>query len=81
MDEQFTHKELLMEIRDDVKAMGQSLAVLTSQNLDSRVNHIEQWMDKVDGRMSLLTAGVVFLGAIATVCGVILAAIKFMNGG
>lgn len=59
-----TAKEVLLEVRTDVKQISRDVAILTSQNLDQRVNAIESWQDRVNGRISLLTAGVLFLGGL-----------------
>lgn len=59
-----TAKDVLLEVRTDVKAMSRDLAVLTSQNLDVRVNAMESWRDRVDGRVGALTVAVTVIGAI-----------------
>lgn len=78
-DSEYTTHDILIEVRDDIKLMGRQLAVLVSQNLDGRVNSLEAWKDRVDGRMSLLTAGVVFLGGLATILGGVIACITFLG--
>jgi hypothetical protein len=37
-----TTKDLLLEVRDDVKAMGKDVSILVSQDLDKRVSTLEQ---------------------------------------
>lgn len=66
-----TTKEVLLEVRQDVKDTRQaindltsSVGILTSQNLDVRLNHIESWKDKVDGRVTVLIVLVSVVGGL-----------------
>ncbi len=58
-------KEIVLEIRDDVKAINARLdatnsrvEILNSQHLDDRVSGLEAWRNRIDGRMTMLTVGV-----------------------
>jgi hypothetical protein len=75
-----TVKDLLLEVRSDVKAMSAQLAVLGSQDLDNRVNRLEQWRDRADGRMSILTAGVAIIGGCLGILTAILTVLRFISG-
>jgi len=67
-----TAKDVLLEVRTDVKAMTRDLAVLTSQNLDQRVNAIESWKDRIDGRVTML---LVLVSVVGTVLGIAVAVV------
>lgn len=74
-----TAKEVLLEVRSDVKQIGrdvtdlsQTVTVLTSQNLDQRLNAIESWQDRMNGRVNGLIVLVSVLGGIiATLLGIV----------
>lgn len=83
----FDLKEILMEVRADIKDLARtvsdlsnSVSIMNSQNLDNRVNDLERWRDRADGRLSLLTVGVSFIGATMGIVGAILGIVKFING-
>lgn len=40
-----TAKELLLEVRADVKDIGHNVALLVGQNLDSRLHQLEVWRE------------------------------------
>ena len=65
-----TAKDVLLEVRTDVKAMTRDLAVLTSQNLGPRMDSLEDWRQRVDGRMTML---VILVSVIGTVLGIAIA--------
>ncbi len=65
-----TH-ELVLEMRGDVKSNMRRLAALNGkvdtlvgQDLDHRLDDVESWTDKVDGRMSVLTIAVASVGGV-----------------
>jgi hypothetical protein len=62
-----TAKDVLLEVRADVKAMSRNVDVLVSQQLDSRLNQLETWRDRVDGRVSVIQIGLASLGAAVAV--------------
>lgn len=59
-----TTKEVLLEVRHDVKAMAKDVAILTSQELDNRVNALESWADRVNGRVNALIVLVSVVGGV-----------------
>jgi hypothetical protein len=67
--EGMTTHDLLLEVRRDVKSNVRRLEdingkvdIIISQNLDHRLNDIERWRHRVDGRVSVLTVGIGFVG-------------------
>lgn len=56
-----TAKDLLLEVRSDVKAIGRNVDVLVSQNLNDRVTTLERGQWKIAGIAAALgaVAGVV----------------------
>ena len=62
-----TTKDLLLEMRLDVKEVRRVATILESQHLDDRLNDVEKWQSKVDGRMSMITAGVPVISGIVAV--------------
>lgn len=67
-----TAKDLLLEMRADVKAMSTTVNVIASQNLDQRLNTIESWKDRIDGRV---TALIVLVGVIGGILGIAIAVV------
>lgn len=66
-----TTKEVLLEVRSDVKQVARDVGdlrsevtVLTSQNLDQRVNALEGWADRINGRVNALMVVVTVGGGI-----------------
>lgn len=57
-------KDVLMELRTDVKAMSAVVTVMASQNLDQRVNALESWADRINGRVNVLMVVIGILGSI-----------------
>lgn len=66
-------KDVLLEVRTDVKKIGTNVDILVSQNLNNRVTAIETWKAGVIGKSAGIGAAV---GA-----GVALAGMFFANGG
>lgn len=66
-DEFLTEKDILLELRDDMKRANESLAVLTSQNLDTRVNALEEWKNKASGALTFLKIGVSITAGLVTI--------------
>lgn len=62
-----TAKELLLEVRSDVKQISRDVTVLTSQDLDSRVNALESWADRVNGRVNALIVLVSIAGGVLSI--------------
>lgn len=44
-----TAKDILLELRDDVREMKSGVDVLLSQKLDDRVTAIERWQNRIIG--------------------------------
>ena len=59
-----TQKELLLELRRDVRKMASVLDVMAAQDLHSRTTELERWRQRADGRMDTIVRGVPFLGGI-----------------
>ncbi len=51
-----TTKDVLLEMRADVKVMARNVDVLVSQNLNSRLDAVESWKDQMTGRMIAISA-------------------------
>lgn len=62
-----TTKEVLLEVRADVKQIGRDVSILTSQDLDHRVNSLESWADRVNGRVNALIVVITIAGAILSI--------------
>jgi hypothetical protein len=60
-----TQKELLLEVRKDVKAVKTTVDILASQNLDKRVEVCEEWQIKTTSHMGVISRGVKILTGIA----------------
>ena len=63
-DSVMTQKELLLELRHDVRRMASVLDVIAAQDLHSRTTELERWRQRADGRMDTLVKGVPFLGGV-----------------
>lgn len=61
----FTAKDVLIEVRDEVRGMRSSVDVLVSQNLDSRVDSLERSRDELRGltRISIVLATLASAGS------------------
>ena len=57
-------KDVLLEVRADVKAMSRQVDILVSQQLDGRLSALETWRDRVDGRVSVIQIGLAVVGSI-----------------
>ena len=44
-----TAKDVLIEVRDEVKLMRSSVDILISQDLDARVDTLERWQQRLIG--------------------------------
>lgn len=53
-----TAKDLLVEVRRDVKDMAKNVDILVSQNLDSRLKAVESWKDQLTGKIVVVSAGI-----------------------
>lgn len=51
-------KDILLEVRDDVKDMKRNVDILVSQDLDSRITNIELWKARVSGSVIAIAAAV-----------------------
>lgn len=51
-----TTKDVLLEVRQDVKLMARNVDILVSQNLDTRLNTVETWKDQLTGKMVAIAA-------------------------
>ena len=63
-DSVMTQKELLLELRRDVRKMASVLDVMAAQDLHSRTTELERWRQRADGRMDTIVRGVPFLGGV-----------------
>ena len=66
-----TTKEVLLEVRQDMKdtrvevaSVASSMSILMSQDLNGRLDKIESWKDKVDGRVNILIVLVTVVGTL-----------------
>lgn len=62
----FTAKDVLIEVRDEVRGMKTAVDVLVSQNLNQRVDDLERSRDELKGlsRISMVIATGAGLGSI-----------------
>lgn len=51
-----TTKDVLLEVRADVKLMAKDVGILVSQNLDTRLNAVETWKDQLTGKIIAIAA-------------------------
>lgn len=63
----FTAKDVLIEVRDEMRLMRSSVDILVSQNLNERVTAVEGWQNRVIG----LASSARVLGIIATVLSIV----------
>jgi len=65
----FTAKDVLIEVRDEVRGMKTAVDVLVSQNLNQRVDDLERSRDELKGlaRISIVIAAFAGLGSIVMV--------------
>lgn len=63
----FTAKDVLIEVRDEVRGMKTAVDVLVSQNLNQRVDDLERSRDELTGlaRISMVVATLAGVGSIA----------------
>lgn len=59
-----SNKELLLEVRTDVKALNTKVDILAAQDLHRRLSKVEDWQLKADGRMDTIMKGVPFLSSV-----------------
>lgn len=69
--EMLSEKEILLELRQDVKHLSEGVAVLTSQDLHNRVRAIEDWKSQMVGAMKSLRVGVAMIVGILTILTII----------
>ena len=69
-----TQKEMLLELRDDVRDGRKDITylrgqmdVLLSQKHDARIEELERWRYKADGRMDLVVRGVPLVSATVSI--------------
>ena len=60
-------KELMLEMRGDVKHNSHQLDILVSQNLPPRVEVVEDWQTKADGRLDVVARAFKVFAAITVV--------------
>lgn len=62
----FTAKDVLIEVRDEVRGMKTAVDVLVSQNLNQRVDDLERSRDELRGlsRVSIILASLAALGSV-----------------
>ena len=58
-----TNKELLLEVRHDVKVLNTKVDILSSQDLHRRLSAAEEWQSRAAGRMDLIVRGIPLLSA------------------
>ena len=63
----FDLKGIMAEIRDDVKSLLGSMAILESQDLDHRLTTMESWRQRIDGRMTAFIVVLSVAGSLVTV--------------
>jgi hypothetical protein len=51
-----TTKDILLEMRDDVKQVRLDVAVLVSQELNKRLDNVETWKDQLTGKIIVVSA-------------------------
>ena len=56
-----TTKDILLEVRRDVRHMSTNVEILVSQDLDERLNALENWRAKSEGKSVAIAAIVSFL--------------------
>lgn len=78
-EEMLTEKELLQEIRLDMKRMNESLAVLTSQDLNQRVRAIEDWKAQMSGALGFVKNGVAVCAGLLTILTAIVGYVAFFQ--
>lgn len=63
----FTAKDVLIEVRDEVRGMKTAVDVLVSQNLNQRVDDLERSRDETRGlaKISIVVAALAGIGSIA----------------
>jgi hypothetical protein len=67
-----TARDVLIEVREDVRYLRTSVDVLASQNLDSRLSVLEDWRSHHDGQVSSLRNVVLIFGSIiASIVGIL----------
>ena len=79
-----TQRELMMEMRDEQRKMQRDLTylrgqmdVLSSQKHDSRIEDLEKWRHRADGRMDLLSKGVPFISGLVGIASAFVVFIGF----
>ena len=62
----FTAKDVLIEVRDEVRGMKSAVDILVSQDLNNRVDSLERSRDELRGlsRISIALASLAALGSI-----------------
>jgi len=62
----FTAKDVLIEVRDEVRGMKSAVDVLVSQNLNNRVDDLERSRDELTGlaRISIVLASLAAIGSV-----------------
>jgi len=51
-------KDILVEVRRDIKDMSKNVDILVSQNLDGRLKAVESWKDQLTGKIVVVSAGI-----------------------
>lgn len=70
-----TAKDVLLEVRDEVKHMRSAVDVLVSQNLDLRVDSLESTRDQARGLARLA----IVLASVATVVSAVVGVISLLR--
>lgn len=69
-------KDVLLEVRADVKALTKTVDVIASQDLDARVTRLESWADRINGRVSILMVLVTIIGGLL---GIVIGAVTLVR--
>lgn len=80
-DSVMTQKELLLELRRDVRAMAKTLDIMAAQELHTRVSDLEKWRQRADGRIDTIVRGVPFLSGVIGLVSAALAVLAVITLG